>query len=321
MLRSRQEKISILVGNGGITLMTQLLIYRVLIDKLNVSPLYKNAKTGNMTFNRIIPGLNVVVPWPKQKADEETKGDTKETKDDTTKAQQPKPEPTKTPDHLVHKITFNNPTLAYPPLPAGIELELHNRYSKFKRRKFAMVKEQVEEWQRRYIPGVAQAESIAKENEKKEQNIYTAEQLRIRAANKLVKKARRTHLKRKTLTDEDIILLATYMENHFEAKLAEVETQQKMGAPLTPLEQRMSVEERLEDRKKRIELEKEERKKRKEAALAHRAKMLLPPENKGRYKKHVITESVRPKLRFKKKKKKRGPKLVFKTNTAAKRTE
>ena len=272
-----------------------------MIDKLDISPRFIDPKTGRQSFNRIIPGLNLVVPWPKRTVEyKESK------KERIEKARDPIQFPD-TPTSLVSQRTFRNPTLVYPPLPAGIELELHNPYSRFKRQKFARAAEQMAEWRRRFVPGVKEAEELSKEIEQKDQNVYTPEQLRIRAANKLVKKARKMYFKRKEMTDDDVILIAEYLKAHIDSKLKNIISPERVVEPLTPLEQGMTAMQRLAHRRKRAVLEKQqllERKLKAEEEATRKLTAVL--ENKGRYKTFDIQRSVKMPIRARKGRKKRG---------------
>jgi hypothetical protein len=290
------------VGNGGTSLPKPFINKnRVVIDKLNISRTFIDRKTGRKSFNRIIPGLNIVVPWPKRTIQ------FKETKEDRIKKAEDPVQYPDTPTPLVTKRTFARPTLAYPPLPAGIELELHNPYSRFKRQKFARAIEQMAEWRRRNEPGVRESEELSKEIEKKDQNVYTSEQLRIRAANKLVKKARKTYFKRKALTDEDVLLIAGYLKRHIESKVESLRAKQKEIQPLTALEQGMTIRQRLAHRRRRAILERQSLLERKEKAEKDAAaKAVAVPENKGRYKKFDIKPSLKPPVRKAVKKKKKS---------------
>jgi hypothetical protein len=272
----------------------------VVIDKLERSTVYIDPKTGRQTFNRIIPGLNVVIPWPKRTVEfKETDQERLE------KSKDPITFPD-TPTALVRAQSFDRPTLAYPPLPAGIELELHNQHSRFKRQKFARAIEQMAEWRRRYEPGVKEAEELNKEIEKKDQNVYTSEQLRIRAANKLVKKARKTYFKRKSLTNNDILLIAGYLKKYIDSKMAKLIGAERAVQPLTPLEQKMTAGQRIAHRKKRAVLEKEQLIERKRKVIEEEAaKRVVARQDRGRHKVFKIERSVRPPVRKTIRKKKR----------------
>ena len=166
------------------------------------------------------------------------------------------------------------------------------------------------EWRRRYEPGVKESEEVSKEIEKKDQNVYTPGQLRIRAANKLVKKARKTYFKRKELTDEDVLLIAGYLKRHIESKMESLKGAEKAMQALTPLEQAMTVRQRIAHRKKRAVLERRALLERKEKAERDAAaKAVAVPENKGRHKKFDIKPSLKPPVRkaAKGKKKKSTP--------------
>jgi hypothetical protein len=270
------------------------------IDRLERSPVFIDPKTGRQTFNRIIPGLNIVVPWPKRTVE------FKETDEERLEKSKDPIRFPDTPTALVRVQSFDSPTLAYPPLPAGIELELHNKYSRFKRQKFARAIEQMAEWRRRYEPGVKEAEELSKEIEKKDQNVYTSEQLRIRAANKLVKKARKTYFKRKSLTDDDVLLIAGYLKKHIESKMEKLIGMERAVPPLTPLEQKMTVGQRIAHRKKRAVLEKQQLMERKKKAIEEdAAKRIAARQDRGRHKVFKIERSVRPPVRKTIRKKKR----------------
>ena len=263
-----------------------------MIDKLEISRTFRDRKTGRQSFNRIIPGLNIIVPWPKRAVK------FKETKEDLQKKAEDPVKYPDTPTPLVHEKTFSTPTLAYPPLPAGLELELHNPYSRFKRQKFARAIEQMAEWKRRNDPKVRESEELMKEIEAKNQSIYTSEQLRIRAANKLVKKARKMYFKRKDLTDEDVLLIAGYMKKHIESKIEMLRNKERELQPLTPLEQGMTIRQRLAHRRQRVVLEEKALIERKEKAeKEHAAKAVAARENKGRHKVFEFKRSIKPPVR------------------------
>jgi hypothetical protein len=277
--------------------------WRVVIEKLNRSKPFVDPKTGRQTFQRLIPGLNIAIPWPSRAVTfKETR------KDRLEKAKNPILHPD-TPTPAVVKRTFGRPTLYYPPLPEGIELELHNQYSQYKRQKFARAIEQMAEWRRRHEPGFRESEALESEIEKKDQNVYTSEQLRIRAVNKLVQKARRTYFKRTELTVEDTVLMAGYIKAHIESKMKSLIGPERAVQPLTPLEQDMSPQQRLEHRRRRAVLEKpalEEQRIRAIKQVKEREKAAR--ENKGRNKVFVIEPSKKPPVRKRVvKKKKRTP--------------
>jgi hypothetical protein len=282
-----------------------MLTKRVVIDKLVVTRPFRDPKTGRESFNRMIPGINFVVPWPKRTVTVVERRETRILKSHDTLHF---PD---TPAATVVKKTFDNPTLAYPPLPPGIERELHNPNSWHKKLKFALAKQQLWEWKLRYDPREKENEALRKAIEKKEQNIYTPEQLRIRAANKLVRKARVKFFKRRELTDADAVLIAGYMKTHIEGKMAELQARgsvSPLAAPVTPLENAMSVRARLRDRRRREAVEAKMIAERKEAAektWAEKEKKKGVRENKGRYKVFEFKASVKPPIRKKGKKKKK----------------
>ena len=278
---------------------------RVVIDKLELTKPYRDPKTGRESFHRMIPGINFVIPWPKRQVQVL---ETREAR--IEKAKEPMQYPD-TPTPAVVKKTFTNPTLAYPPLPPGLEFELHNPYSRYKKLKFALAKQQMREWRLRNDPEAKENEELRQIVEKKEQNIYTPEQLRIRAANKLVRKARLKFFKRKDLTDADAMLIAQYMKAHIERKIEELRAKAQtspLAAPITPLENTMSVRQRLRDRRRREAAEAKMIAERKEAAhrsAEEKERMRGMKENKGRYKAFEIKPSVKPPMRKKQKGKKK----------------
>jgi len=162
------------------------------------------------------------------------------------------------------------------------------------------------EWRRRYEPGVKEAEELRAEIEKKDQHVYTSEQLRIRAANKLVKKARKMYFKRKEMTDEEALLVAGHIKSHIESKMKSLIGAERAVQPLTPLEQSMTPEQRLEHRKQRAVLERqalEERKQKAEKEAKERDKAAR--ESKRRHRAFDIETSKRPPVRKTIRKKKR----------------
>jgi len=276
---------------------------RVLIEKLKIGRRFIDQKTKRQSFQRIIPGLNISVPWPKRPL-EPFKEERQPGRFSDMAYKYPN-----TPAELVDKTTFNAPPLVYPPLPPGIELELHNPYSRFKRLKFGRAIAQMTEYRRRYEPGFAEEERVKKVVEEKAQNVYTSEQLRIRAANKLVKKARKKYLKRTKLTDADILLIAGYVKSHIQSKMAKLLALEREVQPLTPLEQGMTVKQRLAHRAKRVILEKEQLEKRKEVAEIEakaKAKRVQVAQDKGRFKTFEFKPSIRlPDRKMQKRKKKK----------------
>ena len=162
-------------------------------------------------------------------------------------------------------------------------------------------------WAASVVAQTTEAGEVEKEIQLKEQDIYTPEQLRIRAANKLVKKARKTYFKRKQLTDEDVTLIATYMKAHIEAKMKSLlETAEEDMEILTPLEQPMTLRQRVVHRRRRAVAEKAllmQRKRQAEIDFARRA--TASKELSGPYEPPVIKPSIRRPVRIKKVKKKK----------------
>jgi large subunit ribosomal protein L24 len=98
----------------------------VIVKKLVNGNIYHDKHTGSARWSRIIPGLDIKIPWPKAPP--------KEYKDypcDTLRLE-------------VETQTFV-PTLLGPPMPASIIDELRNKYSKFRTRhdaEYVAMKEQ-----------------------------------------------------------------------------------------------------------------------------------------------------------------------------------
>jgi len=288
----------------------------VVIDKLVRGKPYFDPRTGRETWKRIVPGLGIQIPWPKlppkvkkeaaEEPAEEESEDSKEEKDEKKEKEKEESKEWDTPSALVLRRSFNQPTLYYPPLPEGIELELHNQYSRFKRQKFARAKEQMAEWRRRYEPGIKEQEELQAEVEMKNQNVYTSEQLRIRAVNKLVKKARKMYFKRKELTDDEVLLIAGFIKARIESKMKGLIGAARAIQPLTPLEQAMSPQQRLAHRRQKAVLDKEALEERKKNAVQEALERdKAAKENKGRNKVFEIEKSATPPVRKTIRKKKR----------------
>lgn len=95
----------------------------VIINELVARNYYKDKATGRETWSRVVPGLNVEIPWPKVFEDAERQaleGTFQDHACDTLRID-------------VEEKTFV-PTLLRPPIPAGVIDELRNRYSKFRTR-------------------------------------------------------------------------------------------------------------------------------------------------------------------------------------------
>lgn len=87
----------------------------VIVTKLVNTAFFHSKETGRAFWKRVIPGLNVVVPWPKVPAAEKKDYDC-----DTLRLD-------------VETRTFV-PTLLRPPMPESVIDELRNKYSKFRTR-------------------------------------------------------------------------------------------------------------------------------------------------------------------------------------------
>lgn len=95
----------------------------VIINELTPTGVIRDKPTGRVTWNRVVPGLNIEIPWPRIFEDAE-------------RAEMEQTLPDNECDTLridVEEQTFV-PTLLQPPMPAEIVDELRNRYSKFRTR-------------------------------------------------------------------------------------------------------------------------------------------------------------------------------------------
>jgi large subunit ribosomal protein L24 len=81
--------------------------------------------TRKASFKRVVPGLNVSIPWPKREPPVFA-----DTASDTAR-------------HVVEERTFL-PTLLRPPIPEGVIDELRNKFSKFRTRHEAWFVERLE---------------------------------------------------------------------------------------------------------------------------------------------------------------------------------
>lgn len=95
----------------------------MIINELIPTSIIKDKPTGRVTWNRLVPGLNIEVPWPR-------------TFEDAERAELEQTVPDNECDTLridVEEQTFV-PTLLRSPMPIEILDELRNRYSKFRTR-------------------------------------------------------------------------------------------------------------------------------------------------------------------------------------------
>lgn len=104
----------------------------VVINQLRHSGFFSDRQTGHVRWTRVVPGLNVTIPWPE------------------------KPEQSHT-DHKVDTLRINVdertfvPTLLRPPMPTEVVDELRNKYSRFRTRhepEYIAAKEAEEQAQR-----------------------------------------------------------------------------------------------------------------------------------------------------------------------------
>jgi large subunit ribosomal protein L24 len=95
----------------------------VIINELAARNYYKDKATGRETWTRVVPGLNIEIPWPRAFEDAERQnleGTFDDHECDTLRIS-------------VEENTFR-PTLLRPPMPSAVIDELRNRYSKFRTR-------------------------------------------------------------------------------------------------------------------------------------------------------------------------------------------
>lgn len=95
----------------------------VIINELAARNYYKDKATGRETWTRVVPGLNIEIPWPRAFEDAERQnleGTFDDHECDTLRIS-------------VEENTFR-PTLLSPPMPSAVIDELRNRYSKFRTR-------------------------------------------------------------------------------------------------------------------------------------------------------------------------------------------
>lgn len=95
----------------------------VIINELAARNYYKDKATGRESWTRVVPGLNIEIPWPKAFEDAERQrleGTFDDHESDTLRID-------------VEDRTFV-PTLLRPPIPVELVDELRNRYSKFRTR-------------------------------------------------------------------------------------------------------------------------------------------------------------------------------------------
>ncbi|KAK7748037.1 hypothetical protein SLS53_001289 [Cytospora paraplurivora] len=95
----------------------------VLINELVARNYYKDKVTGRESWSRVVPGLNIEIPWPKAFEDaqrQDMEGTFDDHECDTLRID-------------VEEKSFV-PTLLRPPMPSEVIDELRNRYSKFRTR-------------------------------------------------------------------------------------------------------------------------------------------------------------------------------------------
>lgn len=95
----------------------------VIIRELAPCNINRDKPTGRTTWSRVVPGLNIELPWPREWEDQQERELTESHPDhecDTLRIE-------------AEKQTFV-PTLLSPPMPSQVLDELRNRYSKFRTR-------------------------------------------------------------------------------------------------------------------------------------------------------------------------------------------
>lgn len=95
----------------------------VIIKELVPTGIHRDKPTGRISWSRVVPGLNIEIPWPRAFEEAEQR---------ELEAQHPE-YPSDTLRINVEEATFV-PTLLHPPMPAVVIDELRNRYSKFRTR-------------------------------------------------------------------------------------------------------------------------------------------------------------------------------------------
>lgn len=95
----------------------------VIINQLAPTRLIRDKSTGRETWRRVVPGLNIEIPWPR--AFEEA---------ERNEMEAPKPDNECDTLRIDAEAKTFFPTLLRPPMPARIIDELRNRYSKFRTR-------------------------------------------------------------------------------------------------------------------------------------------------------------------------------------------
>lgn len=123
----------------------------VIINELVPQGVRRDRPTGRLTWSRVVPGLNIKIPWPRAFEEEEQKeldSQNVEYPCDTLRID-------------VEETTWM-PTLASPPMPSIVLDELRNRYSKFRTRHEDeyIRKKQDEEQQKRIARGEIKAPAM-----------------------------------------------------------------------------------------------------------------------------------------------------------------
>lgn len=99
------------------------LVRDVIINELKPVNIFKDKPTNHTTWSRLVPGLNVVIPWPRAFEDAERNKLQQVFEDNAC-------------DTLREDVEQTNftPSLLRPPMPIAVVDELRNKYSKFRTR-------------------------------------------------------------------------------------------------------------------------------------------------------------------------------------------
>jgi len=148
----------------------------VIVKKVINSKIWFDRRTGAHSWTRLIPGLNIAIPWPKKDPIEH-----KDTVNDTLRME-------------VEERTFV-PTLLHPPMPISVIDELRNKYSKFRTRHDP-----------EYIAAKMEEERIAEEKKELSKKMRTP----LNEANRKARKERKKQGKG-VLTDEMLAKIGEVM--------------------------------------------------------------------------------------------------------------
>lgn len=129
----------------------------VIVKKVISSKIWFDRRTGGHKWTRLIPGLNIAIPWPKK-----TPVEHKDGPNDTLRIE-------------VEERTFV-PTMLHPPMPSSVIDELRNKFSKFRTRHDP-----------EYIEAKLEEDRIAKEKQETSKKMRTP----LNEANRKARKERK----------------------------------------------------------------------------------------------------------------------------------